>query len=52
MFNKKRYLYLSYDELRVLLHSLVRLNNLLIQQGRYTDYVEELILKGMGCPSI
>jgi hypothetical protein len=49
MFGKKRYLYLSDDEVSVLLHSLVRLKNSLIQQGRYTDCVDELILKVMGC---
>ena len=51
MFSKKRYLYLSDDEWSVLLHSLVRLKNSLIQQGRYTDCVDELILKVMGCPT-
>lgn len=45
MFGKKRYLYLSSDELRVLLHSLVQLKNTLIQQGRYTDCVDALISK-------
>ncbi len=52
MFSKKRYLYLNDDELSVLLHSLVRLKNSLIQQGRYTDCVDELILKVMECPTI
>lgn len=49
MFSKKRYLFLTNDELSVLLHSLVRLKNTLIQQGRYTDCVDELILKVVGC---
>ena len=49
MFSKKLYLYLSDDELSVLLHSLVQLKNSLIQQGRYTDCVDELIMKVMGC---
>lgn len=39
MFSKKRYLYLSNEELRILL------KNSLIQQGRYTDCVDKLILK-------
>ena len=52
MFRKKRYLYLGNDELSILLHSLVRLKNSLIQQGRYTDCVDELILKVMRCPKI
>lgn len=47
MFGKKRYLYLSNDELKVLMHSLIRLKNTLIRQGRYTDYVDGLILKVM-----
>ena len=45
MFSKKRYLYLSNEELSILLRSLIRLKNSLIQQGRYTDCVDELILK-------
>lgn len=49
MFRKKRYLYLGNDELSILLHSLVRLKNSLIQQGRYTDCVDELILKVIKC---
>lgn len=45
MFSKKRYLYLSNEELSILLRSLIRLKNSLIQQGRYTDCVDELLLK-------
>lgn len=52
MFSKKRYLYLSTDELSILLCGLVRLKNSLIQQGRYTDCIDELILKVMECPTI
>lgn len=51
MFRKKRYLYLGNDELSILLHSLVRLKNSLIQQGRYTDCIDELILKAAKCPT-
>ena len=50
MFNKKRYLYLSNDELGVLLRSFVWLKNTLIQKGRYTDCSDELILKVTECP--
>ena len=50
MFRKKRYLYLSEDELRVLVQSLVRLKNSLIQQDRYTDCVDELIVKFLEAP--
>ena len=49
MFDKKRYLYLSDDELNVLMHSLIRLKNALTKQGRYADCVDELILKVIGC---
>lgn len=52
MFSRKRYLYLSNDELSVLLRSLVRLKNSLIQQGRYTDCVDDLIWKVMECPVV
>lgn len=52
MFSKKRYLYLSNEELGILLRSLIRLKNSLIQQGRYTDCVDELILKVMNCPTV
>ena len=50
MFRKKRYLHLSEDELRVLVQSLVRLKNSLIQQDRYTDCVDELIVKVLASP--
>lgn len=45
MFRKKYYLYLNYEEERILIHSLTRLKDLLIQQGRYTGCVDELIAK-------
>ena len=41
MKNKKRYLYLNDEETRLVLQS----KNKLQQQGRYTDCVDELILK-------
>lgn len=49
MFGKKRYLYLTKDELHVLLRSLVRLKNSMIIQGRHADCVDELILKVIKC---
>lgn len=49
--NPKRYLYLNESETSVVLHNLVRLKNSLIQQGRYTDCVDELILKVMNSPT-
>ena len=44
MGKKKRYLYLSSGETRLVLQSLIRFKNKLQQQGRYTDCVDELIL--------
>ena len=40
-----RYLLISSDETRVILRSLIRMKNRLIQEGRYTDCVDELIAK-------
>ena len=50
MFRKKRYIYLSDDELRCLVYSLVQLRNKLLAQGRYTDCVDELLVKVMDSP--
>ena len=43
MRKQKYYLYLNSEETSVVLQSLVRLKNRLIQEGRYTDCVDELI---------
>ena len=45
MREKKTHLYLDGKERRLLLHSLVELRNALIREGRYTDFVDEVILK-------
>ena len=45
MREKKNHLYVDSQERSILLHSLVVLKNQLIQQGRYTDCVDELIFK-------
>lgn len=45
MKDKKHHIYLDSHERSLLLHSLVELKNQLIQQGRYTDCVDELIYK-------
>ena len=42
---KKRYLYLNDEETRLVVQSLIRFKNKLQQRGRYTDCVDELILK-------
>ncbi len=45
MRNPKYHLYLTYDERRTVINSLICLKNDLISQGRYTDAVDELIVK-------
>ena len=45
MKNKKRYLYLNDEETRLVLQRLIRFKIKLHNQGRYTDCVDELILK-------
>lgn len=48
---QKRYLYLNDEEISVMLQSLIRLKNTLIREGRYTDCVDELIVKVMEAPT-
>ena len=50
MLKKRHYLYLSENEHRVLIRSLVQMKNKLIQQGRFTDCVDDLILKVLSAP--
>lgn len=50
MFKKKYYLYLSNDEFSILVQALVQLRNSLIVEGRYTDCVDELIVKVLDSP--
>ena len=50
MREKKTHLYVDSQERTLLLHSLVELKNQLIQQGRYTDCVDELIFKVVNAP--
>lgn len=45
MLKRKRYLYLNEYECRILMISLVRMKNRLIREGRFSDCVDELILK-------
>jgi hypothetical protein len=45
MREKKYPLYLTDDEKRIILMSLVELRNELIKEGRYTDPVDDLLLK-------
>ena len=50
MSETKYHAYLDSEERTILLHSLVELKNQLIQQGRYTDCVDELIVKVINAP--
>ena len=50
MMKKRHYLYLSESEHRVLIRSLVQMKNKLIQQGRFTDCVDDLILEIFSAP--
>ena len=45
MINPKYHLYLTHDERRTVINSLICLKNNLISQGKYTDAVDELIVK-------
>ena len=50
MREQKYHIYLDSHERKLLIHSLVELKNQLIQQGRYTDCVDELIFKVTNAP--
>jgi len=50
MREKQNYLYVDSVEKSLLLHSLVELKNQLIQKGRYTDCIDELIFKVVNAP--
>ena len=51
MREKLNHLYVDSKEKTILLLSLVELKNQLIQQGRYTDCVDELIFKVINAPT-
>lgn len=50
MREKTFHVYVDSHDRSLLLQSLVELKNLLIQQGRYTDCVDELIFKVINAP--
>ena len=50
MKDKTTHLYVDSHERALILHSLVELKNQLIQQGRYTDCIDELIFKVINAP--
>ena len=45
MKNPKYHLYLTSDERRTVINSLIDLRNDLISKGRYTDIIDELLIK-------
>ena len=45
MRNPKYHLYLTHDERRMIVGSLIELRNRLISEGRYTDVIDELLVK-------
>ena len=45
MRNPKYHLYLTQDERRMIVGSLIELRNRLISEGRYTDVIYELLVK-------
>lgn len=45
MRNPKYHLYLTQDERRMIVGSLIELRNRLISEGRYTDVIDELLVK-------
>ena len=47
MWTKKVKIGFTDDEIRIIVRSLVDLRNELIREGRYTDAVDELLLKFM-----
>ena len=51
MRDKTYHIYLDSHERKLLIHSLVELKNQLIQQGRYTNCVDELIFKVINAPT-
>ncbi len=45
MKNPKYHIYLTPDEQRTVINSLIDLRNNLITQGKYTDIIDELLIK-------
>ena len=51
-FNKKYWLYLYKDEYDLIIHCLIDLKNDLIRQGRYTDAVDDVLIKMLKCKRV
>ena len=50
MLKRKHYLYLNEYEHSILIKSLVKMKNRLTQQGRFTDCVDDLLMKVIAAP--
>lgn len=50
MRKEKYHIYLNADEKILMLHSLVEFKNDLMKQGRYTDCIDDIILKIVSAP--
>lgn len=50
MLKKKHYLYLDKSEHSLLVKSLVQMKNRLIKEGRFTDCVDDLLMKVIAAP--
>lgn len=50
MLKQKHYLYLNESEHSILIKSLVQMKNKLTQQGRFTDCVDDLLMKVIAAP--
>ena len=50
MLEKKYYLYLNESEYSIIIKSLVQMKNKLTQQGRFTDYVDDILMKVIAAP--
>lgn len=48
MREKKYHIYLTAEEQSRVIQSLIRLKNELLEQGRYTDAVDDVHLQGIG----
>ena len=51
MLKKKHYLHLNESEYSILIKSLVQMKNKLTQQGRFTDCVDDLLMKVIAAPT-
>lgn len=45
MFESKYRINFTFDEKRIIVYSLVELKNKLTEEGRYTDAIDELLIK-------